>query len=111
MSAASQTKGLWVLALFLEFTAAACVTHQRAVRSTREELPFQKIHSQTDTFPRESTTNAAPLQVSYIKLPLHFEPNQGQTAEQVHFLTRSSCYTFILTSTTGSQEPLTWRAV
>ncbi|MGH7961730.1 MAG: thrombospondin type 3 repeat-containing protein, partial [Candidatus Binatia bacterium] len=42
---------------------------------------------------------AAKLQVTYAKIPLHFELNQGQTAEQVHFLSRGSGYTLFLTST------------
>ena len=50
------------------------------------------------------------VQESYAKLPLSFEANQGQTDPKVQFLSRGSGYTFILMSTTGSQEPFTWRA-
>jgi hypothetical protein len=40
-----------------------------------------------------------PALASYGNLPLHFEANQGQTAEQVKFLARGSGYTLFLTST------------
>jgi len=40
-----------------------------------------------------------PELASYGRLPLHFEANQGQTAEQVKFLARGRGYTLFLTST------------
>lgn len=36
---------------------------------------------------------------AYGKLPLHFEPNQGQTDEKVKFLARGSGYTMFITAT------------
>ena len=39
------------------------------------------------------------LSVTYARLPLHFEPNQGQTDEQVNFLARGKGYALFLTST------------
>jgi hypothetical protein len=39
------------------------------------------------------------MQATYGKLPLHFETNQGQADEQVHFFSRGSGYTLFLAST------------
>jgi hypothetical protein len=39
------------------------------------------------------------LQAAYGQLPLHFEPNQGQSDPQVKFLARGLGYTLFLTST------------
>lgn len=39
------------------------------------------------------------IQASFLRAPLHFEANQGQTDEQVKFLARGSDYTLFLTST------------
>ena len=36
---------------------------------------------------------------NYGKMPLHFEPNQGQTDPQVKFLSRGKGYTLFLTPT------------
>ena len=45
---------------------------------------------------------------AYGKLPLHFEPNQGQIAEEAKFMARGNGYTLFLTSKmlciTGSRE-------
>ena len=41
----------------------------------------------------------AHVQKDYGQLPLHFEPNQGQTDAQVLFLSRGSGYTLFLTAT------------
>jgi hypothetical protein len=47
--------------------------------------------------PPESAAKAR-LQVTYSRLPLSFEANQGQTDEQVNFLSRGRGYTLFLTS-------------
>jgi hypothetical protein len=39
------------------------------------------------------------IQASFLRAPLHFEANQGQTDEHVKFLARGSGYTLFLTST------------
>ena len=39
----------------------------------------------------------ARVHTNYGKLPLHFEPNRGQTASKVKFLSRGSGYTLFLT--------------
>ena len=39
------------------------------------------------------------IQTAYGKLPLHFEANQGQTDEQVQFLSRGDGYSLFLTPT------------
>ena len=55
------------------------------------------------TTPPTSQTNSpvanpeSATQTAYGKLPLSFEPNQGQTAEQVKFLARGAGYTLFLT--------------
>lgn len=41
----------------------------------------------------------ADIQSSFLKAPLSFEANQGQTDSQVKFLSRGSGYTLFLTST------------
>ena len=48
--------------------------------------------------PPDVTTKGR-LQVTYSRLPLSFEANQGQTDEQVNFLSRGRGYTLFLTST------------
>src|SRR5215469_15104304 len=53
--------------------------------------------------------NRAQLTASYSKLPLSFEPNQGQTDARVKFLSRGPGYTFWLNSTEavfGLREPV-----
>jgi len=50
--------------------------------------------------PKETdTATKAKVQAAYVKLPLHFEANQGQSDSQVKFLSRGSGYTLFLTST------------
>ncbi|MCZ6700427.1 MAG: hypothetical protein O7B80_02115, partial [bacterium] len=39
------------------------------------------------------------LKAAYGKLPLHFEPNQGQVDPQVNFLSKGNGYTLFLTPT------------
>jgi hypothetical protein len=49
--------------------------------------------------PKVNTTQAAKLQTNYSKLPLSFEPNQGQTDERVKFISRGDGYALFLTPT------------
>ena len=52
--------------------------------------------------PRLAPAAASPqLLASYGQLPLIFEPNEGQTAAQVQYLTRGSGYTLFLTPTSA----------
>ena len=63
------------------------------------------------------TAKKANLADSFGKIPLHFEPNVGQAAEQVKFVSRGSGYSLMLTansavlvlkkSITGDQKPKT----
>ncbi len=62
------------------------------------------IGFQPETFASPSPTGANPstkarLAETYGKLPLSFEANQGQTGEQVRFLSRGPGYTVFLTAT------------
>ena len=63
-----------------------------------------------------SETQKATLAEAYGKLPLVFEPNQGQTDESVKFLARGNGYTFFLAPTNpswttgGASDSITWSA-
>ena len=76
----------WVWALILGLTGASCALQ---VITDRRSL----------TVSEPDATTQATVQVAYGKLPLQFEANQGQTDEQVHFLSRGSGYTLFLTPT------------
>ena len=98
MQPCNQSSRAWLLALALGFLTASCTTQagsQRAVSSTAQS-PTPDPRPLTSTEPAPATKTK--LQVTYTKLPLHFEPNYGQTDEQVSFLSRGSRYTLFLTS-------------
>ena len=66
------------------------------------EAPPAEPHSQIATYPLLATPDAATqarLNTVYSKLPMHFEPNEGQTDAQVKFLSRGRGYTLFLTPT------------
>ena len=46
-----------------------------------------------------SDTAKSRIQATFLKAPLHFEPNQGQTDEQVKFIARGGGYSLFLTAT------------
>src|SRR5690242_10483366 len=54
--------------------------------------------------PTASTTNSALLVANYGKLPLAFEANQGQTDQEVEFLSRGAGYSLFLTPTEAVLE-------
>ena len=63
-------------------------------KARRASVPISAI---PDTRPIDRTVSARLLE-SYGKLPLRFEANQGQTDEEVKFLSRGKGYTMFLTS-------------
>ena len=48
--------------------------------------------------PARTGARASNIQLRELRLPLSFEPNQGQTAPAVKFLSRGPGYTVFLTS-------------
>ena len=88
-----------MLAILVGVILAACATqagHQKtALSDIRPPTPDSERRSIKEPDPATKTN----LQVTYAKLPLSFEPNRGQTDEQVHFLSRRRGYTLFLTST------------
>ena len=62
-------------------------------KARRASVPIPAI---PDTHPMDRTVSARLLE-SYGKLPLRFEANQGQTDEDVKFLSRGKGYTMFLT--------------
>ncbi|MBI3249008.1 MAG: hypothetical protein HYZ50_21100 [Deltaproteobacteria bacterium] len=92
MKAVGWLNGLWTLAVAGGLLAASCATS-----IDRQKVPL--AGPQPLTFHTQSPIPQAKLQVTYAHVPLHFEPNQGQTDEQVHFLSRARGYTLFLTST------------
>jgi len=89
----SRINGAWVLALILGLTGASCATQV----TPNNRPPTPNPRSLTSTEPDAATK--AKVQAAYGQLPLHFEANQGQSDEQVRFLSRGSGYTLFLTST------------
>ncbi|MBI3245699.1 MAG: hypothetical protein HYZ50_04225 [Deltaproteobacteria bacterium] len=92
MKAAGWLNGLWTLGVAGGLLAASCATQLDRHKATLVEPQPPTLHTQ-------SPIPQAKLQVTYAHLPLHFEPNQGQTDERVHFLSRGRGYTLFLTST------------
>ena len=112
----------WVLALTLGLIGASCATQvitdrrpptaDRRLPTSIEPDATTEQNRRVDTAHQESLTATEPdaatkatIQTAYGQLPLHFEPNQGQTDEQVHFLSRGRGYTLFLTSTEASAGP------
>jgi hypothetical protein len=80
-------------ALALALTVAAC-TAQKGGVFTKDSNPPLSQNSQVENLVSKDSSAVKPkLQISYAKVPLHFEPNQGQTDEQVNFLSRGRGYT------------------
>ncbi len=79
----------------LGFTGVSCATHRNTVLIKGKEL-LHEHQAETSTSKAPDAATQAKIQVTYAKLPLHFEPNQGQTDEQVHFLSRGSGYNLFL---------------
>jgi hypothetical protein len=77
--------GTWVVVLIVALANAACATYKSGVFSKDKLLSSSRV-SQIDTKTSQGpAATEARLQVTYAKLPLHFEPNQGQIDEEVHF--------------------------
>nr|MDQ2732483.1 SBBP repeat-containing protein [Armatimonadota bacterium] len=86
--------GLLVLLLLLSWSAWS---GQAAMMPPPPSFTFQPTAHGTSS--AASTPATHNLQASYGKLPLQFEINRGQTAKQVHFLSRGSGYSLFLTPT------------
>ncbi len=85
-----------VVAMGLTLISAATVWHARSEGASR---PSRQTPAEPGPKPGVADSVAkARLVESYGKLPLSFEANQGQTDEQVKFLTRGSGYTLLLTA-------------
>ena len=82
----SSISTIWVLVIILGLVGASC-----AVQVITDRRPS------TASEPDAATT--ARVQAVHGRLPLHFEANQGQTDEQVKFLSRGNGYTLFLTPT------------
>jgi hypothetical protein len=82
---------VWVLAVILVLTEASCI--RPLTTSIRPPTP----DPQPLTSIEPDTTTKATIQTAYGQLPLHFEANQGQSDEQVKFLSRGSGCTLFLT--------------
>jgi hypothetical protein len=87
--------GIWVLVLALGGTA--CTIHQKAVENKKGTSPAQQV-AKTLTA-TEPAADKLKIQAIYGKLPLHFEANQGQSDDQVKFLSRGRGYNLYLTPT------------
>jgi hypothetical protein len=71
---------------------SSCATQIDKQKATLSDPHNSPPHTQ-------SPISKPKLQVTYAHLPLHFEPNQGQTDERVNFLSRGNGYTLFLAST------------
>jgi hypothetical protein len=91
MKAAGWLKSLWALAVLCGLLVS-CTTQIDRQKATLADPHNPLPHTQSP-IPKPN------LQVTYAHVPLHFEPNQGQTDERVHFLSRARGYTVFLTST------------
>jgi hypothetical protein len=85
------------------FVPAICGLLAVAVASYGQERPAPRITHGQPTPAVVSRRQSSPLvpagvTASYLKLPLAFEANQGQTDQQVKFLSRGRGYTLFLTS-------------
>jgi len=89
----------WPLILILGLTPLSCATQVGKQPALLSNTRPRTLDSELQTAKQPDATTKTKLQVTYAKVPLHFEPNQGQTDEQVNFLSRGSGYTLFLTAT------------
>jgi hypothetical protein len=94
MKSLGRVRETWILVPILGIVVASCAAH---VGDHNRRVGMAHQGSSTVTEP--STATKVKVQAAYGKLPLHFEANQGQSDEQVHFLSRGNGYTLFLTST------------
>ena len=115
-----RTGGVWVLVVILGLTGASCTTHVggqplvdaetrrygdtgTVAASPTCPVAASQLSPTPNPQPLASTEPEAPtqarVQAIYSKLPLHFEPNQGQSDRQVKFLSRGNGSTLFLTPT------------
>ena len=85
-----------MLVVFLCLLASVVVRTERPLINNEEVLKGQSI-ADTSVDAREPAQHR--VVTAYGKLPLSFEANQGQTDEQVKFLSRGKGYTLFLTPT------------
>src|SRR5260221_9040456 len=57
---------------------------------------FPKLHLSNPSRPESNPASPIKLNESYGRLPLYFEPNQGQTDPHVKFLSKGSDYNLFL---------------
>jgi hypothetical protein len=88
-----------MVTLLAGLMAASCATQMENQKAVPSATQPSTSHPRSLTAQQLNATSQTKLSVTYAKLPLYFEPNQGQTAEQVHFLARGRGYTLFLTST------------
>ena len=63
--------------------------------TTKNPSSRARVHT---SVPTDNAANKMRVSKAYGKLPMSFEPNQGQTDKRVKFLSRGSGYTLFLTS-------------
>ena len=79
-------------ALVAETSAVTPASNLRSKRFPAPEPTLATLHSADKVL-------QAKIAVSYTKLPLHFEANEGQTDPKIKFLSRGAGYTLFLTDT------------
>lgn len=92
---------LWLpflVSVLLGVIGTACTPQKEVLFHKGRELAHTQPIGAVILKQPDSTAPATP-HITYANFPLHFEPNQGQTAEQVNFLARGSGYTLFLTPT------------
>ena len=70
-----------------------------AIPAAQIPLLVSRLPVSRPTIAEPDKTTQAKVQAAFSKLPLHFEPNQGQTDAEVKFVSRGRGYTLFLTST------------
>jgi hypothetical protein len=88
------------LAVTVGLLAVSCATQRNTTLLNDSKLPHTQRPTISSTTNKElDTATKAKLRIPYAQVPLFFEPNQGQTDERVHFLSRGRGYTLFLTAT------------
>jgi hypothetical protein len=92
------TNRILVLIMTFSLTGTSCVAQKRIVPPKEGE----QFHQQSAKVPAANEPDPAvqtKVQAVYGQLPLHFEVNQGQSDQQVKFLSRGNGYALFLTPT------------
>ena len=88
----------WVV-LLLSALVGACNPVQHSVDAVNGDKPSQERKAQIGISGEIDPVAKSRARAAYVKMPLSFEVNQGQTSEQVKFLSRGSGHTLFLTAT------------